>query len=1809
MEQQALNDTLNNLIGHLVLDSPRAQEDFENLANSLSKSALEDGDKMVTARQPIFEKSDLFFENRISEKRGRAIDSIAYKRTAKDSDPQFRVFRREVPLREHLLQNSVAEWAVGAKVDHSVGPFTSKDGRQFWYDFFPIVKLVALYIDGEAQPALLFKIRENGQIFVGPNLPIAANPSKTYNLIQGSIWVNSKYLAPNAPANTFVGLAITGGRVTLEEQPQMVNEKLTIGTNKKITVNLELDQPEVTDAISDSTYGDDARQMQLQLPQTLRFHFSSNGRSIDEVGNASWELYGQALGFEWNANGQTTFDNQLQRIVFPFNASEQTIIIQNNASSFHFLSQNAQIDRSGWVLPVATIDIVQPLAAAGIGAMMVQGDHGILNRWTGLEGGNLSLNAPIFIVGPGQISLTDLSTANSHASQSLHLWKDEINPLGTKVNLSFADTSTFFYISNANGNELLLTSANADFQIDRPVKVDGYAPTVRSLNSLLVIGVSEAFRLVYLLDYDLIADDSQLDNEDPIIPERMAFALTNALFKVTEPNSCLLFGTLSEDFTKVEKGFLFLGFGLLDYIPTLPDPYAARLARCPDEQRVDRATGAIVTSQDIKGLLVSLVTWDLPTDDSQNDEVEVSFHFAPTDNRFLCRSLDEPVRPDRPTPVPASTGGGNLAENPNTFNELNSPISRLAAIDRTAPVSTVRSSGFSTGNSDGNTLFATTGSTKDSSVPIPLPDFEILWEDRTYRYERDIFALLDVSTNADLFGISFDLLNRRRFGVRTGEDGSGGESTSSFYPIQVEGMDVISTGANVKAFTVPQISWEPVFNLTPPPPPPPPPEVPIDGDPEAGFNYYPNDGGPTRILNNSDQQIKLAPLSLTEFLVQQRQENEDFNAYSFFTLPFGMRAVALLAANYTYQNSNRDGGDLAHDKISFENDMHSGLQLRMDGGQPLREGDSDMFMGSTVQVNNILNLNGQPTGNSTLGGSVTTIFNKEFFQDPNYAFELFKQRGVPVTRMDLSGYGASMFSNWLNTKAAIAETSQAKFDVFVGRCGHEIIQVKSIMYPWAIKVVRTITLFRVSSGYVYRFDTGWRAESEGKFDFRYYAFIANPEFPGTDPENPEPQLIGDERSAEYQIHPGLINGLYNISNIVETGEIEPFNTTVEFSEYLDAEGKDALGPKDIEVDLQPVYFDADIAVDGVSSGAVTKPTSEGEKELVPSKRIVGFVQLGPKGFPLNNGALQLLVLRQGNIGGAIDCEVNLAGSNQKMRLSRFDFNNSFNEDGVSPVFSVAGRGNVLLPKEGSWSMVQHERSTGDVTPVPANLSIPVIRKGKLILDEDTSMLVLDPPVSDVLTRLAEPTELLRQPTSTTINYGFLQSTDTQKALILTPSFKLDTKRLMSKTPPLFVDAFRIVNTKSIFPNIGEAANFAGDTVGEAILMKKGGSVPFNTSDLQDLGADVYELMDIQDTINNVAQQGLQMLHNPEEAFDLPTEFTLIDLGDNFRIYIEYDKKDKNGNVEEAGGLDFDINSVAESWKSKMNNIGLVIDLAGISRLMTIRGNWDSGNGKEATYPQPDLEFSPELQPLIDLLEILQSLQEGNYGEAVQNGLKLAMSNKAGSWEYKFEASKEIPVLRFPVPDAVYNDPNTPFKLEAGLNIGAYFNAALKVTTDADELLPSAGGVLGFYARLSVMCVSISAATVYAIGQANVDITADTKLGPALLMKFGFGAQIVVGLPVAGNVSVLFVVGAEIVISDKLVKVSAFLIFEGHAEILGGIVSITIRIEAKGTYSKKMIGSGSRTDLQCQVTFGLDISIAFIINLSFSESWSEQRRIA
>ena len=1762
MEQTRLNETLRRLAGHLVIDTEERQRRFETLTRSLRLTHFLEEHACAADTEFSFARSDIFADEAISRPRAEALAALSRDMAEVAEAPRYRVFTREVPVRDPLLHASVPSWAVGARLSHTVGPFVHRDGRRFWFDFYFFKKLITLYVQGTSEPALLFEVTRRPIASLAAT-PLAGQP-RTFSLNRGSIWINARVLAPTAPASSYVGLTIFSGQVSISVPPTEQDDDIIVPGSAVVNVRLNLEQASVDDINPMSPFGGDARNLQLDLPSSLAFRFSANGRTLDEVGDAQCVLYGQRLDFAWSQTAPT-YNGVLRSVSISMNPSAPGLGIVDSQAGYHTLTGSAPISRSAWSLAVATIDIESTPEAAGTGAMLVQTRHGLVDRWPQLRGGAIYLDEPIFLMTPGTILLFDQAVGNPHATQDLILWEDDQNPYPSTVRLAFPVPAAYAYVSSANGTELFSTLVDAEFRIDRPVQVNGEPPAVRSQRSLLMVAVSNDENLLYLYDDDLRLDAVNIHGTDDILLTSTAFALTNALFRVSLPRGCLLFGVLNDELAKLSEAFLFTTFGLQAYLPTLPDPYAANLGVLQRQIR-----GRTASTTDGGALLVCLVGWR-PAVAATGDTVAVSFHFStaaqPLGTGTLGAAFDTRAQGRSVTTI----AGAAPATTAQSTNEVTSAV---ATFNRRA--SEGQPAAFSSGP-DSHFAFAV----YDPAAEARLPDYEERWDKDTLRLRRDLFALLDVSTNADLFGVSFDL-------AVWGTDRTH-VATDSAFPIQAQGMDVVSTGRNVKAFTVPQISWEPVVNLT----------VPQEtGDPPYWMNYYPDDGGPTRIINNSDASVPLAPLPLTDHIVDNFAEGADaFAAMALMTLPFGLKSLALLQNQYSFTNaegvfSTRRGTEVSVNAEQFPDALRGAMQLKLKGGQAYVEGESDMFVGRTVQLNNVRNVAGVDTGASTLGASVTTIFNGEF--SPTGP-DLLSQRGVPLTRIDLSGYGATTFSNWLNPEAVFAQTSQAKFDVLVGRCAHEIIQVKSVLYPWGIRVVRTITVFRVGSGYVYRVDSGWKAESSGQFDFRYFVNELGTKV---------------EKEAPFEIHPGLIKGLYNVTNIVETEAVAKIDGQMTSEKYVDDNGDYVDNPaagQRLEYSLQPVFFDADIDLAGAISGFTRKRIDGVDRDVVPSKGILGYVQLAPMGMPITAPTLQSAVIAQlGSIGGPIDCEVDLASSGQKMRLNRFDFNNARSGDGSELVFVLAGRGSVLLPSDGSWSMVKHERGTGEVTPVPANLSVPVIREGRLIKDGKGQKLEKAP--GEVLLRIANPSELLRAPTSDTVNYGLLQSTGTQKALFLTPSFEAGRRRLLSKTPPLFADAFRIVNSKSVFPNVG-----GGDgDVGEAISLIRNGT-EFIKSAVTDGGSDVWELMDITGAATNLAEQGFGLLKQVA-AFDLPnTEFELIDVGDgNFRIYIEYEQK--NGSGSTAGNLDFDINSmandIADTWKSRMGNIGLVMDLAGIERLMTIRGSWDAKKGSDASYPQPELVFSKELQPVIDILEILQQLQGGDYAGAVANGLKLAMSNKAGTWEYKFEASKEIPVLRFPVPDAVYNDPNTPFKLEAGLKVGAYFNAALKVTNDANELLPSAGGLLGFYGRLSVMCVSLSAATVYAIGQVNLDIAADTKIGPSLRMKFGFGAQIVIGLPVAGNVSVLFVVGVELFAADGLVEVTAFMLFEGHAEILGGIVSVTIRIEAKGTVSKKALGSGSsRTDLACQVTFGLDISIFLVINISFETSWSEQRQIA
>ncbi|MBW3469957.1 hypothetical protein [Arthrospiribacter ruber] len=1783
-KMQQIQEVLSSLFGQLQTFTKKQREDWE-AALPTTISALSRQDVSQIRNQSfVIDRLDLFQKNQIDEQKIDSVIQAVREVSSREVTTDTRVFLREVPVRSTQVPNSVPEWAAGSRPEVTYGPLPHIDGRQIFVDVYRVEKMVTLYQQGNNQPVLLFTgtWRSNRLAMLGNSLADMAR--EEYSLVEGSVWIRADLMGNGIPAQRYIGLAVKDGLVKLSAKPTVVNNRLVISNSSKVTVSLGLQSNE-SSIQGNGELGQDARDLVLGLPDKFDFEFTGSGKAkISLISESACTLYGEELKFRRHTSASLFFHEKTNRLMIPLRCDKDTLEIQSPKSPYVSLMGSAELEASWWAVPAAMLDINAPLQAAGSGGLAILTKEGLKANCKGQEGNDGKLISPMFLLDPGRISITDTQSDWFGTYQDILHYKDSINPHGTSIHLDFQRACPFLYYVLAEGVELTMTEVNADVQLDRPVQVDGHAFEVKTKNSIFITAATQEKNAFYFYDGNIIWDNNDIRRRTPVFKTR-AIALENGLFSVSPANACIIFGEINAGWDKIVESHTFLQFGLFGYMPTLPDPYLVNY-RWRRETRANIQGGI----DGIQNWLVCQIV-QKPTD-GDLDELSVSFHHA-----NALQGLTPAVARSENNP------SASLAGNP--FANTSRPVVSAANRKDIKP---------------------------DNRLVSSLPDFEGQYEGMFGQKLLDYFALLDVSSNANQLGISvgtgiFSRIDFDRQRETTGLAQADGDGNYNIEAVNhsgliIEGMQVQLPATMARIFTLPQVAWEPLYNLSPPD------EVEdehgnkitMPGDPQGGFNYYPNDGGPTRIFNNRPFPVPLAPIPLSNFLLEHFSKKDRTRLEFYFTLPFGLKAFSLLSFTNTKEEIKPS---FLNVRPVFPENLQGGIHLATIAGNHGKkyaesEGivqlpDNNMFAGATVQLANVLNGSGSPTGTSTLGHSVTYIFNNEFFvnqKEPNSV----TGRGVPLTRMDFTGYGASTFSEWESPSAAIAQTSQAKFQIMLGRTAHEVIQVKSLIYPWGIRVVRTITIFRGGNGFVFRTDSGWQPESDGLFDFGY--------------NYTENEVLKTE-SSPYELHPGIISGLFNVKNIKEDPTLPEFSDTNEYpndADYINIFGEKVklTAPKSEDVKCVAVWFDADIEVENVVQGH--------QNGRVPSKKILGYIQLAPAGVPLTpEKFVNLLELQGGVIGADVDCTIDLNRSDQQMRVSRVDFTHAKDDSG-SPVFVIAPKGSVFLPKDGSWTLVCHERGSGDVFPLPSHEAIPVIRTGKWIPNK-----VIDPEVvQKVLIRLANPSEIVRSPQPETMNFGFLQSTATQKALFLTPSFARNSKKLLSKTPPLFADAYRLMRDNTIFPNIGDASNSFGSAVPLYKVFDVNGTElahpAFNEVDFHDNNIKVMELLDINPVKAGqaVIEQGFKLLtgsRNPTigqaVSFQMPTsnEVELVNMPNVLRIYMDYKITPSNGSQQNSK-LDFDINSfsqnAADSWKSRVKDVAMVVDLGDFKRLMSIKGNFDAYKGKVPGYEGdlsgggtgsngisvPELELSPELETVVEILQILASLGNGDYADIMRKGLKIAMGNTGEVWEYKFEASQEIPTIQFP-PGDLYNDPNTPLRLEASLGLGFFFNAAMKVTSDANQLIPTAGAFLQFKGGLQVMCATVSAATIYAVGKVDLKLACDTKEGPNVRMKFGFGANITVGLPVIGNVSVTYLVGADLYIASKKFQLLAVILFKGRISLAMGMVSVTIYIEAAGGVSR----SGNRTECVASMTFGLEISICFVIDISFEETWQERRQIA
>ncbi|MBK8429351.1 MAG: hypothetical protein IPL27_26870 [Lewinellaceae bacterium] len=1440
--------------------------------------------------------------------------------------------------------------------------------------------------------------------------------------------------------------------------------------------------PDIKAIPDDVAQGADARVSQFRPPEgfELRLHQSTPG--LTSVAGAGWNIYGEEKNFEWT-QGPATFNYLFSGVSVPMTPDLTDLNIAQSLSPVLNLSGLTAIENAAWLLPAA--EMGWPLSAEGAGMLSVRTKTGLLASCAGLLDVNQAVTAPLQInrcwvnAAAGQLQIIALETATEYATQTLRLWQDS-QARWNDIRLKYPGIFPFIYQSNAAGTEALVSITNCEGKLDRPVGADQEPFNLQTKTSIYLRSYGP------LSDYSLLYDENVIqDNQDPNDPaageltfQSRAIALNNALLTVSPINAFLLSGELSPQADTFIESSLLYAFALVGYLPALPDPYAADTGVFKWMHIELEGREGVYRLNNIQRLLIGAMHWQAA------EAPGTSFIF------------------------------GDLADSEaNLYIHMNPMLDLQRSLHEQNNTRAERAAKAAARFS----LHA--GVHLGEQAWLEEYDVNIRVND-VYR-NHHFFSLLDVSTAADWMGVNVGYLDEqfifeRRFEVVTDQN-----------PLSADGMDVVATGRLVRLFTVPQISWEPVLNKAK--------ATNVANDPPEGLLLFKDDGPPTLIGNTGSDTVPIAPLPVAEYLDEGYNNNPEFKAWSFFTLPFGMLGIARYNQEVTIKNNPPvPGATIGRLQEQFGGDIQTALQISTKGY--LHPHNNRNFEGMTTQLYNLRSPLGQDLNKSILSATVTQIFNNEFGPDGGKLI----QRGVPVERYDFSGYGANLFSHWVDPYAVIAQTSQAKFDVWRGRTAQEVIQVRSIVYPWGIRVVRTITMYRNSAALVYRIDSGWRAESDGVYDF---------------------DTVIDDGIVEkgYGFHAGIVKGVFNVRNIVESDDLNPFtdNWFKTTGYYINENNGLATlvgAGQPLEVDLRPVYFDADVQIDGIIQGGIDGRT--------PSKRMLGYLQVAPRGVPISAELFRNLLLMQNGLGGPVDCLIDIGESKQTMRLSRVEVQPSVEAGKI--VFVTAAKGTPVLPKDGSWSVVAHKKSTGEVLPI-SNSVVPLIQRGLHPIANNNNPL-----------ELANPGDLFNlNSEDRATQYAFLQNTDTQKVLFRNPSFLHGLQQLQSSKPDL-ADAYRLLNSKGIFPKIG---------------------------DLPRLDFNGFQL-----NINDAGYQ-LQNLNVPGEILQQKLEDkTIFFINEkDVKVYAEYVKKDKNGAPEGVAGLanfNLDSTAVAKQWTNKLDDVTMVVDLLDMKRLFRIRGKFDTEKGKAPGFTAPELLFSDEMQPVIDILQVLLSLSGGDYAGSLSKGLKIAMSNSPNNWEYKFQADKEIPVLRFP--PAGTGGAIAPLRLEASLKLGCYFNVGMPYP-EGGSPMPSGGAYLEFGGKLSVMCVSVAAATVYAVGSCVLRVSADTIRGPGLYMKIGFGVELVVGLPVIGNVSVYFAAGVEVSIDTRIIVVGAFILFRGRAELLAGLVTIQIQIEASGKVRRDL--AAGRTDCIAQVTFSLDISIFLVINISFSKSFQENRQIA
>ena len=395
--------------------------------------------------------------------------------------------------------------------------------------------------------------------------------------------------------------------------------------------------------------------------------------------------------------------------------------------------------------------------------------------------------------------------------------------------------------------------------------------------------------------------------------------------------------------------------------------------------------------------------------------------------------------------------------------------------------------------------------------------------------------LLDVSTRADQMGVTLGpsiVVDRDERGdakLRTaGTTLFGTTSSTTGLPLQIMNMDVVTTARHVRAATLPQISWEPVWNVP----------LPIEGSARP-IRHHHRHAWPGRVRQrrHPDAHRLGEPVSGPDCAAagdQARHQGVQRPPDS-ATGALGVQPAVRHDRPGRLQPADREPAGEERAARSQHAPLRPAARGAADQGAARRPRSSPTSSaprsraGRFSSTTSAGRFSGLRLYGSTLGKTVRDGLQPEVHpadgDDPHGPARAHGALGI--RRVDLQ--------QLISTRPRRSPTS-ARFSStsIVGRTGHEVVQIRSILYPFGVHVVRTITLMRSNNGYVFRSDSGWKAESDGFYNFDYTLDLkAMGEVPVSNP---------------YEFHAQPVKGVSNVREIRDFPDGGPFTSSFQLDD-------------------------------------------------------------------------------------------------------------------------------------------------------------------------------------------------------------------------------------------------------------------------------------------------------------------------------------------------------------------------------------------------------------------------------------------------------------------------------------------------------------------------------------------------------------------------------------------------------------------------------------------------------------------------------------